>query len=172
MFFIRYLFLVLILICCTSIGFLLSRKYSDRVSELVTFSGFLKILQNKMRFTKMPLSEAFKDLSNLKSSKAISEICLNFSQNIKTEKCEDAWNRAIEDEMSYLSLNKEDISIIKKLGNTLGKTDIEGQMSEINEFNTLLQIQIKKAEEERRKNEKMYRSLGTIVGLAIVIILF
>ena len=34
-----------------------------------------------------------------------------------------------------------------------------------------IDTQILKAEEERKKNEKMYRSLGTIVGLAIVIIL-
>ena len=52
-----------------------------------------------------------------------------------------------------------------------GKTDIEGQMSEINLFKELLKNQIKKAEEEKRKNLKMYRSLGTIVGLTIIIIL-
>ena len=67
---------------------------------------------------------------------------------------------------------KMDINLIKKLGNTLGKTDLEGQMSEIDQFKILLQMQIKKAEEGRKKNEKMYKSLGTIVGLAIVIILF
>ena len=54
----------------------------------------------------------------------------------------------------------------------LGKTDIEGQMSEIGQFMVLLEDQIKNAEEERKKNSKMYKSLGTIIGLAIVIILF
>lgn len=36
---------------------------------------------------------------------------------------------------------------------------------------SFLDKQIKTAEEECKKNEKMYRTLGTIVGLAIVIIL-
>ena len=34
-----------------------------------------------------------------------------------------------------------------------------------------LDIQISYAEESKKKNEKMYRTLGTIFGLAIIIIL-
>ena len=54
----------------------------------------------------------------------------------------------------------------------LGKTDIDGQVSEINQFLSLLEGQIVIAEEEKNKNSKMYKSLGTIVGLGIVIVLF
>lgn len=54
----------------------------------------------------------------------------------------------------------------------LGKTDVEGQVSEINITSDFIDTQINKAEEECKKNEKMYKSLGSIVGLAIVIILF
>ncbi len=54
----------------------------------------------------------------------------------------------------------------------LGKTDIEGQVSEINQFLTLLDGQIATCEEEKNKNTKLCKSLGTIVGLGIVIILF
>ena len=71
-----------------------------------------------------------------------------------------------------MNLKNEDITLMKNLGNVLGKTDIEGQMSEINQFLLLLKEQIKNAEEEKNKNAKMYKSLGTIIGLAIVIILF
>ncbi len=45
-------------------------------------------------------------------------------------------------------------------------------MSEISLFKEILKNQIQKAEEEKKKNAKMYRSLGTILGLAIIIILF
>ena len=44
-------------------------------------------------------------------------------------------------------------------------------MSEINLNMNFLDSQIKVAEEEQKKNAKMYRTLGTIVGLAIIIIL-
>ena len=56
--------------------------------------------------------------------------------------------------------------------NYYGKTDISGQISEIDLTNTFLDMQIEKAENEKRKNQKMYKTLGTVIGLAIVIILF
>ena len=53
----------------------------------------------------------------------------------------------------------------------LGKTDVNGQLSEIELTMSFLDTQITVAQEECKKNEKMYRTLGTIFGLAIIIIL-
>lgn len=46
-----------------------------------------------------------------------------------------------------------------------------GQISEIELVNRFLDKQILEAEEVRSKNEKLYKTLGVISGLAIVIIL-
>ena len=53
----------------------------------------------------------------------------------------------------------------------LGKTDVEGQISQIKLVSTFLEKQINDANEARGKNEKMYQKLGAIVGLIIVIVL-
>ena len=53
----------------------------------------------------------------------------------------------------------------------IGKTDIERQISEIKLVNNFLDIQIKDAEEEKNKNEKMYRTLGIVAGMTITILL-
>ena len=71
-----------------------------------------------------------------------------------------------------MNLKNEDLNLIRTFGNMLGKTDVEGQISEINQFAILLNGQIEKAKDEEGKNSKMYKSLGTIVGLGIVILLF
>ena len=170
--FFRYLLLILILSGSTSIGFLLSKRYTDRVKELNTISSLINILQNKIKFTHMPLTEILEELSNINTNSKISDLFYKISQKIKTKTTKEAWDESIEEEKIYLNLKNEDINLIKSLGSALGKTGIEGQMSEINQFNTMLQTQIQKAEQERTKNEKMYKSLGTIVGLAIVILLF
>ena len=94
------------------------------------------------------------------------------AEKLKNKKTEVAWNEAVLEERFYLNLKGEDINLILSLGNMLGKTDVEGQMSEINQFCSLINEQIAIAEEEKNKNSKMYKSLGTIIGLAIVIILF
>ena len=46
-----------------------------------------------------------------------------------------------------------------------------GQLSEIELTEKFMATQIEKAEEEQKENEKLYKSLGVIAGLAIAIIL-
>ena len=53
----------------------------------------------------------------------------------------------------------------------LGKTDVEGQLSEIALFNSFLKEQIIKAKDEQKRDEKMYKSLGGVIGLGIIILL-
>lgn len=60
---------------------------------------------------------------------------------------------------------------IKNLGKLLGKTDIEGQVNQIELVKQFLEKQISDAYAEKNKNEKMYQKLGAIVGLMIVIVL-
>lgn len=48
---------------------------------------------------------------------------------------------------------------------------MDGQVSEFKLTSSYIDAQIEKAEEEKKKNEKLYRTLGTIIGLAIIIIL-
>ena len=170
--FFRYIFLILILTGSTSVGFLLSKKYSDRARELLSLSNLINILQNKIKFTHKPLGEILEEIGNIKEISGITAIFSKTKKKLTNKKFEIAWSEAISEQTFFLNLKTEDIHLIKSLGNVLGKTDIEGQMSEINQFQLLLKTQIKNAEEESSKNAKMYKSLGTIIGLAIVIILF
>lgn len=165
---IKYVILTVILGISIWIGILVSKKYKDRVMELKEFRNSLNILENKIKFTYEPLQEIFKQISdNLENN--ISLIFENTNKNLKRMNMCDAWNKAIDE--SKLNLNKEDISIIKNMGKLLGKTDVEGQVSEIKLTSDFIDLQIEKAEKEREKNEKLYKTLGTVVGLAIVIIL-
>lgn len=82
----------------------------------------------------------------------------------------DVWENCIQE--ADISINQEDKDILKKLGKLLGQTDVEGQVSEIEVTEKFLDMQIDKAEEEKKKNQKMYKTLGITMGLVFVIILF
>ena len=81
----------------------------------------------------------------------------------------EAWEKALKE--SDTNLNEEDLHVLLMLSKMLGQTDVEGQISQIEKTEEFLEGQIKEAEEERKKNEKLYTRLGTVLGLAIVIIL-
>ena len=53
----------------------------------------------------------------------------------------------------------------------LGKTDKNGQISEIDLCTELIDKQIKDAEKILLKNEKLYKTLGVTSGISICIIL-
>ena len=168
----RYFFLFGIVAGSTSIGFIISKGYSERLDELNAFNTLINILQNTIKFTKLPLKDIFEQIGNITIKTRVKNIFINCSQKIKDTTLENAWKQAIDEEMHYLNMKNEDFDVIETLGNTLGKTDIDGQMNELNQFKERLNIQIKQAEEEKRKNSKMFKSLGTIAGLILVIILF
>ena len=169
--YIRYIFLVSILGCSTSIGFLLSNSYINRVKELKSISKLINVLQNKIKFTRKPLKDIFNELSRLEQNEKINRIFLNVSQNLENSTMSESWKNIVEEEKENLCLKEDDINLLKTLGNTLGKSDVDGQMSEINLFTELIKVQIQKAEREKEKNSKMYKSLGTIIGIVIVIVL-
>ena len=170
--FMRYSFLFLVITGCTSIGFLLSRIFSDRLEDLKSLKTLLNILQNKIKFTHLPLYEIFEQIGEMNTKTKIKRIFLKCGEKIKQMNIEKAWNDSIEEEMFFLNLNNEDIDTLISLGNTLGKTDVEGQISALEEFKERLDVQIREAEMQKNKNSKLYKSLGTIVGLVIVILLF
>ena len=88
--------------------------------------------------------------------------------NLKNGDFENAWNLAVAE--NSFGFTFEDIEIISKFGSLLGKTDLSGQKSEIDLANEFLNKQIQEAEELRKKNDRMYKSLGIIAGITIVII--
>lgn len=78
---------------------------------------------------------------------------------------EESWKNAT------TNLKKEDILIIQSFGKSMGQTDVEGQVSQIELIENFLDTQLKQAEEEKKKNEKMYRTLGVVTGSMLVIVL-
>ena len=157
-----------IFLTSSAIGILISKKYDDRVKELKEFKNALNMFKTKIKFTYEPIPEIFREISESIDTKP--GLVFKFaSSNMKLLTAGDAWNRAVD--TNILNINEEDKSVLKNLSKLLGKTDLDGQVSQIELTSLFLDEQIKKAEKEKTKNEKMYRTLGMIIGLAIVIIL-
>ena len=165
---IKYFILFLILVSSTLIGKFLSKKYVYRLEELEDIKNALNILKTKIKFTYEPIPEVFEEISQ-NVNKNVGNIFNLAKEEMKENSASKAWELAVE--KTECNLKKEDKKIIKTLSKLLGQTDVEGQISQIEITEEFLEGQIKEAEEERKKNEKLYTRLGTVLGLAIVIIL-
>ena len=157
-----------IFLTCSVIGILKSRKYVYRVDELREFKNALNMFKAKINFTYEPIPEIFKQISENTNSN-VSGIFRIASYNMNFKSAGEAWNKAMETDI--LNINKDDKRVLKNLGKLLGKTDLKGQVNQIDLTSSFLDNQIKEAEIEKEKNERLYRTLGMIIGLAIVIIL-
>jgi len=169
MFIIKTIIYILIFSTCTYIGIIKSSKYSKRVDELKTFKDALNMFKMKIKFTYEPVPEIFKEIgSNFKNN--VGQVFINSNTYMTEITANQAWEKSIL-ETSLLNINDDDKNILVKLGKLLGKTDIEGQISEIELVSSFLDTQIEYAEVDKNKNEKLNKTLGMIVGLTIVILL-
>ena len=165
---IKYFILFLILILATMIGRFLSKKYVYRLEELEDIKNALNILKSKIKFTYEPIPEIFEEISKT-SGKNVSKLFKTAKNKMNDLTANEAWEEAVEE--SQNNLKKEDKDVLKTLSKLLGQTDVEGQISQIEITENFLESKIQEAMEEKKKNEKLYTRLGTIMGLAIVIIL-
>lgn len=166
---IKYVLLIAIFGLSTAIGMTISKTYENRVVELKEFKNILNIMKTKIKFTYEPLAEIFKQIANNNETN-VEKIFGQMANQLTYFQTREVWENCIQE--ADISINQEDKDILKKLGKLLGQTDVDGQISEIDVTENFLNMQIEKAEEEKKKNQKIYKTLGITVGLIFVIILF
>ena len=164
--FFKMVLLILIIATTSYIGFLKAKDYEVRYLDLNLFQNALIMFKSKIEFTHEPIKNIFEDISHIIYQDK-GNIFINTNMN-KTS-LYDSWNESIE--TTKTSFDMEDIKIIKSFGKLLGKTDIKGQINEIELTKSLIEKQIEKADHEKEKNSKLYKTLGITCGIGICIIL-
>lgn len=161
-------FLIAIFGLAIYIGNLKANQYVHRLKELISVKSALNIFENKIRFTQAPLKEIFKNIAENSSEKNIQNIFqeLAIEENTNIHK---RWENIINKVES--NLNSEDKKILIDMGKILGATDLEGQVSNIKITSSFIDRQIDNAQQEKEKNVKLFRTLGIVSGLTIIIIL-
>lgn len=164
---IKYICLILIFLTSSKIGFIKSKNLKKRVEELNKIESSFNLFKTKIEYTNDVIEDIFKQISSIiYNNKA--NIFLNTINKKDNKKLFESWSTSLEEN---LYLKEDDKELLKIFGKNLGKLDKKGQVFQLDEIISLIKKQIQKAEEEVKKNEKMYKSLGSIIGAIIVIIL-
>ncbi len=163
--------MVLVLISSAMIGYMKALKYTLRRQTLRSFLSSLNLLITEITYSQITLSEAFAKLSETSES-GVGRFFLLVSQILNSNEgytAGEAWEIAL-DKVENINLSQDDIKILKSFGKGLGNSDIYNQEKNFKLASELLKKQLTDAEESSRKNERLYKSLGILIGIAVVII--
>lgn len=170
---VRIIGFLFIILSCTGIGYIMGTRFNMRVRELRLLKIALQMLETEIVYSNTPLPQAFESVQR-KSPNPIRELFRDVKCNLEKKtygSVGEAFCQSIDDTKDRMCLSKEDIETLKSFGNSIGNSDVEGQIKNFKMIIKQLDNQEVKAEESKEKNEKMYKSLGFLGGLAIVILL-
>ena len=163
---------ILILLSTSLLGYIYGSSYRDRVNNLVLLENCIRILETEIIYGANPLPEALVNVyrkGNSKVSFVFKEISDQLILNKGTVlECFQSIENILKEKLKF---NDDDIEMFFTLGRTIGASN---RIDQEKNFKLLL-VQIETLEtgarEARDKNEKLYKSLGVLLGLVIVIIL-
>lgn len=165
---------LIIVITSSWIGFIIAGYYRERPKQLRDFQSALQMLQTEIIYGSTPIPEALSRIAK-KTNMPVSTFFQNVKEilyNYRGYTVDEAWEIALKNLHRESSLNKTDKEILSVLGNYLGISDKQDQIKHLKLTSSYLKKQEENAEEERKKNEKMWKYLGVLTGLMIILLIY
>lgn len=169
MIFIKIIISIVILFITSYIGIEMAGALKSREEILTDMITFLRLVQNEMMYMLNSLPTAYemsRQRLNTELKNVLGAISLDMSK-LGTGKVDASITNNIN---SIKCLNDYDKEIIISTLKNLGRSDLESQYNIIENGITIINKQIKEANEIKNKNSKVYKTIGVITGLMIVII--
>ena len=159
--------LLCVLFCCAGIGVYSARRLSLRVESLEALASLFRQLESLVLYTADPLGKLFshmeKEFPNLpflRECRLLIEGKISFPT---------AFSAAIRQTAFEMGLRREDIELLCQPGSQLGKTDLKGQQSLYQLLELRVSERLSLAREDAEKKGKIYRSVGLLGGVALVL---
>lgn len=163
----------LLFFLCTWMGFSKSLDLKRRRKCLENFERFLLLLEEEIDFEISDLPDTFLRLGN-KNLHEFSEIIRNSRYRLlqyNNERIEEIWKSEV-DKKTWNYMKKEDITLIRELGEDLGCVDKNMQIAMLGLYRKRICEQQKKARRCEEKNKNVYRGMGVIAGFLLLIFIW
>jgi stage III sporulation protein AB len=150
-----------------------ARFLEQRVRQLQQFQRSLKLLTAEITFSRSLLPAAFMQVSK-QSDPPIRELYGCAADLLSAEReltAREAWEQALGRVYPQSSFIAADREIIGSLGVSLGVSQQEGQIKQIQLAEQHLSFALEAARENRQRQAKLWRYLGFISGAALIILL-
>lgn len=165
---------VIILLVATLFGFRMANRYAERSKQLRLFITALKILETEILYAATPLSEAASNIGE-RIQGPVGTFFAELGHKLREGQgvtAGEIWRETLAAHHMTLRLKEGDRDVLHSFGRTLGISDRQDQIKHIQLAVAHLGTEEQGAREEQSKNEKMWRYLGALMGLTLVILLY
>ena len=169
-FFLKCLISIGIVSITTYLGFSRSKNLSSREYILKDMVTFFNLVENEIKYMLTILPNAYeiarqKLITNLKN--VIGNIVVDMLKNNSSFENE----KSVMENVSTLSeLTDYDKSVFISTLNNLGNSNLESQLNIIENTKQILNDQIKEAIIKKQESARVYKSIGVISGVMIVLV--
>lgn len=163
-----------IIMCVTSvllggiIGIYKSNSLKERVTQLQEILIMLEKIQTFIKYERLKTSMIIKFLME---DKNLAHLGFLKDINLQEKNLPKEWEKAVLQNKNLTRLEKNDITLLLRMGQILGSSDVTTQISQFETVNLMLIKYINDAEKIYRDNGKLYRSLGVLGGVFVAILL-
>lgn len=161
---------IVIIILSTMLGIQKAKRLSDREYILREFVSFLTTVKNEIKYMLTVLPNAYEIARaplKTKLKDALGVIVQDMIEDGRSIFVEESINKNISEIAELESYDK--VIIISALKN-LGMTSVEGQINIIDNTIKNVQNQIIEATEKKNRSSRLYRTIGALCGIMIVVI--
>lgn len=161
----------MVIISCGMIGLKFSSNYEERLEILLSFKKCFRLLKNEINHTNLSLIEALKNIQfgcDEIIKKLIDEIVNRYENNKSSLHI--CWQESIDCIITKTSLKEKEIDILKVIGTNLGVTNRENQIEYIDSIIEKINVIVEDLQSNKTNKCKVYKSMGVMTGLLIVIL--
>lgn len=164
---------VMILLASSLLGFLYSREVERKLNTLYEIQRILIMLKGEITYHKAPAAEAFCEVS-----KHVKEPFSSFFYSTAMEldksfgkTIERIWQESCDTELKELIIAGEDRKTFREFGACMGYLDAQMQISSIGLYSEKLDVRIKESERGIREKQKIFKCMGIMGGIFLILLI-
>ena len=162
-----------LLLGCGGLGMVFSNRFKERVRQLEILQNAINEIEFSIDFLNITLDRTFEKVAkNIDGplEEMFSYVAYRLRENPASD-MKKVWNHAIFKYNQALALSQSDIQILMDFSKSLGQGSREKEKNNLKLTSMRLGIALDEARIDAQKNTKMYRVLGFLAGIFVVIIL-
>ncbi|KIR04023.1 Stage III sporulation protein AB [Lachnospiraceae bacterium TWA4] len=169
---VKYLGIFLASIACIALGFELSGDVQKRIRQLRLVKSALLMFRGEVEYASSSLEEAFSEISSRLES-PISDFFKGVSNHLSEldhKEFIEIWTKQLTNLKKKSCLEGEDIDILNQLGKQIGYLDVDMQIRVLDNSCQQIDERLHSLYEESKVSCKLYKSLGILSALCIIVI--